>query len=358
MKSIATLSFAFFMFIAFAAKSNMELPPLPEAVSNNAVASVSIDGQQIIFSFAGVPDDKKFSSIHNKVWRLDIPKDKSKASWQSMTPLPSLQKHTGRLATTALGVNDSVYIIGGYHSNRSRSYDTAPGMYKYHVPTDTYAQLEPIPVSVSDAVALNYRDRYIYVLSGWHNDGAVNLVQVYDIVKNEWFQATPFAGTGVFGHAGGIVDNVLMVCDGASVTPQLAAQKTISQQTNCYLGEINVTQPNKINWYLWVHPTDQGRFRMAATGDVENDSIVFVGGASLPHQINGISYNGKPAQPTSEVWTYHITKRSWKITQSPQAIMDVRGLIKVGDKMITLGGMIDKQAITNQVSTHTKSAQP
>ena len=40
-----------------------------------------------------------------------------------------------------------------------------------------------MPVPVDDSVALSYKERYIYLISGWHNDGNVNLVQVYDTKK-------------------------------------------------------------------------------------------------------------------------------------------------------------------------------
>lgn len=335
---------------------NLNLPALPEPVTNNAVASVTIDGQQTILSFAGLPADKKISNMHNKAWKLDVSNasETKQNTWQTIAPLPSIHKEHGRLAATAVGMGDSVYIMGGYNLSRSKSYDKAAGVYKYHVPSNTYAQLEPMPVSVNDAVALTYRDRYIYLISGWNNDAAVNLVQVYDALKNEWFQASPFIGIPVFGHAGGIVDNVIMICDGAAVTPHFAANKTIDQQASCYLGEINVVRPNKIDWYQWVHPTDEGRFRMAAAGDIENDQIIFVGGAQAPHNFDGVSYQGKVLEPTSEIWTYNISKRSWKVTESSQAIMNAKSLIKVDENWVTIGGMIEKQKVTGKVIGHIK----
>jgi N-acetylneuraminic acid mutarotase len=395
--------FIFSVILSFQSHGKLNLPPLPEPVTNNAVASVTIDGKQSILSFTGLTADKKISSMHNKAWRLDVVDDGTKSTgnvsnsnvsseteskqlstpnfsfeikantkakvktdfenkWQAITSLPSLQEPHGRIGSTAVGVNDSVYIFGGYNLGSSKSFDTAPGVYKYHVPTDTYAQLEPMPVSVNDAVALVYRDRYIYVISGWNNDAAVNLVQVFDTLKNEWFQASPFIGTPVFGHAGGIVDNVIMICDGAKVTPQLAANRTITQQASCYLGEINVTRADKISWYQWVHPTDVGRFRMAAAGDVENDRIIFVGGANAPHganaeridskAINSNSQNDKPLTPSNEIWIYNIGKRSWQVSKSPQASMDQRGLLNVSGNWITLGGMLDKQQVTDKVIVH------
>ncbi|WP_299269202.1 galactose oxidase [uncultured Psychrosphaera sp.] len=407
--------FIFSAILSFQSHAKLNLPPLPEPVTNNAVASVIIDGKQSILSFSGLSADKKITSMHNKAWRLDVvdsvdsntvknntnntaPNKKSKSNgntnpesktetklkqlstpkfsfeikaettnleadfenqWQAITPLPSLQEPYGRIGSTAVGVNDSVYIFGGYNLGSSKSFDTAPGVYKYHVPTDTYVQLEPMPVSVNDAVTLVYRDRYIYAISGWNNDAAVNLVQVFDTLKNEWFQASPFIGTPVFGHAGGIVDNVIMICDGAKVTPQLAANRTITQQASCYLGEINVTRADKISWYQWVHPTDVGRFKMAAAGDTENDRIIFVGGTNAPHDgagksIGSNSQTDKPLTPNNEIWIYNIAKRSWQVSNSPQASMDHRGLLNVNGNWITLGGMIEKQQVTDKVTVHIK----
>jgi N-acetylneuraminic acid mutarotase len=414
--------FIFSAILSFQSHAKLNLPTLPEPVTNNAVASVIIDGKQSILSFSGLSADKKLSGMHNKAWRLDVvnsvgsnavkndtnntasnkksksndntsPESKTetklkqlstpnfsfeikadtkanvaadfKNQWQAITSLPSLQEPHGRIGSTAVGVNDSVYIFGGYKLSSSKSFDTAPGVYKYHVPTDTYAQLEPMPVSVNDAVALVYRDRYIYVISGWNNDAAVNLVQVFDTLKNEWFQASPFIGTPIFGHAGGIVDNVIMICDGAKVTPQLAANRTITQQASCYLGEINVTRADKISWYQWVHPTDAGRFRMAAAGDTENDRIIFVGGTNAPHGANGERIDGKANSndskkpkaltPNSEIWIYNIAKRSWQVSNSPQASMDHRGLLNVNGNWITIGGMLEKQQVTDKVIVQIKN---
>ena len=47
---------------------------------------------------------------------------------------------------------------------------------------------------VEDAVLLVYLDRYIYLVSGWHDLGNVNLVQVLDTANGTWQQATPWPG--------------------------------------------------------------------------------------------------------------------------------------------------------------------
>ena len=53
-----------------------------------------------------------------------------------------------------------------------------------------------MPVPVDDAIAVVYQDRYIYLISGWHDFGNVNLVQQYDVIADSWSQATPTLRAG------------------------------------------------------------------------------------------------------------------------------------------------------------------
>lgn len=341
-----------FILLTSAASHADGLPPLPEPVTNNAVASVEVDGTTHIVSFMGLGKGKGFKDVHNKVWKLSVDADGKHSGWQEMTPVPSSLKLRGRLASVAVGVDGLIYLFGGYTVAQDHSEVSAPDVFSYNVTTDSYDRLSPMPVPVDDSVALVYRDRYIYLVSGWHNDGNVNLVQVYDIQKNQWFQASPFLGKPVFGHAGGIVDNQMMICDGVTTVAQMTSRRTFAAEAACYLGEINFTAPSKINWYQWVHPTDVSRYRMAAAGDISNDRILFVGGSTNPYNYDGIGYNKQPSEPDFEIWSYYLDGRTWKTTTSSQATMDHRGLLKVGDKWVTVGGMGKNQKVLDAVTTH------
>lgn len=334
------------------AAEQLKLPPLPEPVTNNSVGSVTVNGVQYIVSFMGLAQGKTFKDVHNKVWKLAIHPNGQEPVWQRARSVPGSLKLQGRLASVAIGVEDLIYVFGGYTVAANHTEQSAPDVYAYNPVTDHYNLLPPMPVPVDDAIAVSYKNRYIYLISGWHNDGNVNLVQMYDTVKNEWRQASPFLGAPVFGHAGGIVDNQLMVCDGVSTVAHMTQRRTFKQETACYLGEIDVMDPSRINWYQWVHPTDEGRYRMAAAGDVENDRIIFVGGATNPYNFNGIGYDGKPSEPSTEIWSYYIDKRSWQVSESQFATMDHRGLLQVGDKWVTLGGITSEQQVINQVTVH------
>lgn len=328
----------------------LKLPPLPQASANNAVASVEIDNQQYLFSFMGLYSGKGYQDVHNKAWKINV--SANKPEWQSISPVPSTLDLKGRLASIAVGIDDSVYLFGGYTVAASHEEVSAPDVYRYHVPTDVYTKLEPMPVPVDDAVALVYRNRYVYLVSGWHNDGNVNLVQVYDSVKNEWFQASPFLGAPVFGHAGGIVDNQLMICDGVRVVPSRLKRRSFAQETACYRGEISPQNPSKINWHTWFHPTDIGRYRMAAAGDIYTGDIVFVGGSVNPYNFNGIGYNGEPSVPDANVWRYNVDSRRWSLFKTATPTMDHRGLLRVGKDWVTIGGMSFDQKVIADVTVH------
>lgn len=335
--------------------NSQSIPPLPTATTNNAVASVIIDEQQYLLSFMGLNQGKTYQDVHNKAWKLNL--SQTPMQWQQISPVPAKTKLKGRLASVAVGIEENVYLFGGYTIASNKEENSTPDAFQYHVPTDTYTRLAPMPVPVDDAVALVYRQRYIYIVSGWHNDGNVNLVQVYDTVKAEWFQASPFVGQPVFGHAGGIVDNQIMICDGVTTMPSMHKRRSFAQQTACYRGEINPTQPDKINWYTWFHPTDAGRYRMAAAGDIDNDRILFVGGSYNPYNFNGVGYNGQASEPTSEIWSYHVDKRTWEVLNSEQATMDHRGLLNVSGKWFTVGGMGQGQKVLAEVTAHNASQQ-
>lgn len=342
--------FSLITFVSLSTQAELTIPPLPEAVANNAVASVTIAEQQYLLSFMGLGQGKTYKDVHNRAWKLNLAEQPLK--WQSISPVPSSLKLKGRLASIAVGLEENVYLFGGYTVASSHEEVSAPDVYQYHVPSDTYTKLDPMPVPVDDAVALTYRDRYIYLISGWHNDGNVNLVQVYDTAKSEWFQASPFLGEPVFGHAGGIVDNLIMVCDGVRTMPSMHKRRSFAQQTACYRGEINPAQPHKINWHSWFHPTDAGRYRMAAAGDPENDRILFVGGSLNPYNFNGIGYNGQPSEPTTDIWSYNVDKRTWETLKSEASTMDHRGLINIDHAWYTIGGIANKQVVIPNVTKH------
>jgi N-acetylneuraminic acid mutarotase len=326
---------------------------LPNAVSNNAVAQVKINHQDYLISFSGLANGKSFEDVHNDSYVYDV----NHQSWQVKSPVPiakPINGLTGRLASVATAINDTAYVFGGYTVAKDHSEVSVPDVYAYHVLTDKYQPLTAMPVPVDDSVALPYKNRYIYLVSGWHNDGNVNLVQLFDTKTNQWQQASPFPGKPVFGHAGGIVDNTLIICDGVRVDVHITKRRSYAAEHACYRGDINPKEPRSISWHQVKHPTGSSRYRMAAKGitDATTNSkeIIFIGGSNNPYNYNGIGYNGEASAPSNEIWRYNIATAKWKITYSNIATMDHRGLLELNGKLLTLGGMGENQQVLSTIN--------
>ena len=328
---------------------------LPKAVSNNAVAQVKANNQDYIISFSGLASGKSFEDVHNYTYVYNV----KLQTWQVKSPVPiakAINGLTGRLASVATAINDTAYVFGGYTVAEDHSEVSVPDVYAYHVLTDQYQQLAAMPVPVDDSVALAYKNRYIYLISGWHNDGNVNLVQLFDTQTNQWQQASPFPGKPVFGHAGGIVENTLVICDGVRVDVHLTKRRSYAAENACYRGEINPQKPSNISWHQVKHPTGTSRYRMAAKGVISpvtnSKEIVFVGGSDNPYNYNGIGYNGEPSTPSNEIWRYNIATVKWQITYSNIATMDHRGLLELNGELLTVGGMGKNQKVLKSINTY------
>ncbi|QTH64723.1 hypothetical protein J1N51_04470 [Psychrosphaera ytuae] len=296
------------------------------------------------------------ASIANDIVELKQQEFKG-SDWQPLPVVPSLNKFKGRFATAATQVNGIVYLLGGYSNNQVQRPAFTPNLqnrsdfYAYDPATQQYSLLEDLPVAVDDTTLVTYRDRYIYALSGWHKEGAVNLVQVFDTFKNEWFQASPLPINGVFGHAAGILDNTILMCDGASMQQQFATASRLTINQRCLIGEIDVTNPSLITWQEWAHPGDSGRFRMAAISDVNTDQICFVGGATELYNLNGMNAKGTAVEGTTEVWCYQASNRTWQISDAPEPSYDHKSAFIFQNKVMTLGGR-NKSGIISHAIVH------
>lgn len=328
---------------------------LPNPVTNNAVAQVKAGGAWYILSFSGLGANKTYHDVHNHTYVFDVTKNQ----WHIKSPVPIKQPIgglIGRLASVASTIDDLAYVFGGYTVAKDHSEVSIPDVYSYDVLKDKYRALAPMPIPVDDSIALPYDNRYIYLISGWHNDGNVNLVQLYDTQTNQWHQATAFPGKAVFGQAGGIVENKLLICDGIRIDVHPNKPRTYAAETACYRGEINPINPSKISWFKVQHPTGKSRYRMAAKGLVnsvtQEKEIIFIGGSHNPYNYNGIGYNSKPSEPSNEIWRYNLETNTWNISQSNTATMDHRGLLSINGKLLTIGGMTKNQQVLKQINEY------
>ncbi|MEE2025632.1 Kelch repeat-containing protein [Alkalimonas mucilaginosa] len=329
--------------------SVLALPPLPEPVSNNAVASTTVRGKTYVISMMGIGPEKNSQSLHNKVWVHTV----GEFGWSSMPEVPSQTRLPGRVAASAVALNNNFFVFGGYSIDRQGNRNTSDEIYRFNPVTQRYNRVNPIPVPVDDTLALTYQDRYVYLVGGWSNDGAVNLVQVFDNFTQQWSQATPMPGKASYGLAGAIVSDHIVFCDGVSLSYQ-SGQRVKSTEPACYQGKINPRNALRIEWQPIPHPTGQPRFRMAAIDSTVDDEAVavFIGGSSHFYHIDGVSEQGDKAEPEANVWLYSPAQQQWLAAKPTTAVMDLQGLVKVNDAIYSIGGMLAGQQVTPQVLQH------
>lgn len=313
---------------------------LPIAVSNNAVAYVSVDGEDRFYTFNGLLGGKTYQDVTNLayVWK--------KGQWQQLA-VPDSQLPV--LASIAVTANGHVYLLGGYTVAEDHSEKSVPNVWKIDPHSDQWTAMPAMPTPVDDTVALVYKDRYIYLISGWHDVGNVDLVQVFDTIKHEWHQATEFPLPPVFGHAGGIIGNQMLICDGVKAV-RIENKNHFSPSPACAIGQISDKNLTQIDWQIIKHHSGTAYYRMAAAGD-DLSQIYFMAGSDNPYNYDGIGYNTLPALPSNQIRKYDIETDKWSIVEGViPASMDHRGLLKTPHGFTILGGMADKQTVIDTMT--------
>ncbi|RMG67791.1 MAG: galactose oxidase, partial [Calditrichaeota bacterium] len=259
MKKLTALIFLFWLGTSVSQQSAAQLAgswgestPLPEKLSNNAVASLQLGDSTYLFSMMGIDTSKIFSGITRHAYRLNL----GTGQWQALPDVPGPQ---GRIAAAAVGFRGKIYLFGGYRVLATGGEITSERVDIYDPATGQWTTGQPIPTPVDDQVALVWRDSLIYLISGWSQSRNVKNVQVYNPALDSWQQATPIIGAGVFGHAGGIVGDSIVYADGVKVS---GLQFVMNPKS--YLGVIDPADPTSITWSeLPPHP-GPAKYRMAA----------------------------------------------------------------------------------------------
>lgn len=318
------------------------LPALPAPVANNAVVSLVVDNEQFVISFAGLAAGREHDDVLDKTW---VYRD-SVGDWQEAAPVPG---GVGRLAAVAAGVNGLAYVFGGYTVAADGSEVSTPWVHTFDPETGVFSERATMPVPVDDAVAVVYQDRYIYLISGWHDLGNVNLVQRYDTETDTWVQATPTPGPGVFGHAGGILDGQIVYCDGVAIEPHPDKRRDFAAIDNCYRGIIDEDDSRRIDWRTLPPHPGLPRYRMAAAGSTGMHGVLFIGGSANPYNYNGTGYDGQPSEPETGALLFDFMTGEWRVIETTGvATMDHRGLVLIDGKPTTIGGMRDGQSVIGE----------
>lgn len=313
--------------------AQVALPPLPQPLSNNAVAQLSFAGRPRLYSFLGIGPARNAAAISRSAYEYDPDTNR----WHLMPAVLG----SGRLASTAVGVGRSIFLFGGYTVSQAGAEVTTPELFRFDPLQQTYESLAPMPIPVDDTVSLAWQDRYILLVSGWNNVDNTDQVQWFDTVREQWLPSQTFPGTAVFGHAGGILDNEMVICGGVYVAGSRNGKRDYTLSDACWYGKLDEKQLGKISWKQLATMPGPGRYRAAALGTrLRGRHIVFVGGTDTPYNFDGIGYNGSVAEPLDMVVAYNLNARRWEEWgRLPTAGMDFRGLLELNGGLVTVGGM-------------------
>ncbi len=307
---------------------------------------MEIDGRTLLFSFMGIDRSKSYAGITDAAFMYDT----RSRRWAEMKAVPG---GAGRIGSTAQAVMGRIYIFGGFSVDRRLREKTSGRVDIYDPRSGSYSSGAPIPIPVDDAVSGVWREEIIYLISGWSGDRTVRNVQFYDLRLDRWGQATPVPGPPVFGHAGGIVGDTIIFCDG--VETELREKPTFVLSDRCFRGDIDSRDPSRILWSrISAHP---GRplYRMAAGVFPAEGLVVFTGGGDTPYNYNGIGYDGEPSRSTADTFLYDIPGGRWvRAADKSLKTMDHRNLAGDGRTLFLVGGMTGRQQVTDRV--HSLSA--
>ena len=321
------------------AADQSKIPPMPVEVSGNAVASLK--GGIEVYSMMGIGPKKTWNDISNQLFVLRFKTGK----WTPGPPVPGV---AGRLGAAAIGAKGKVYLFGGYDVDGQGAELTVGDVNAYLADEHRWYRGADIPVPVDRAVIGVNHDRYIYLVGGRSKNGPVNNVQVYDVEKNTWSQATPFPGLPVFGHAGALTDDAIVYVDGAKKNPAPGNPYVASDE--CWMGKIDKKDPNKIEWSkLPPHP-GYGRFGIVA-GTSEGHRVLFSGGTTNLHNYKGLDYDGKVAEISPMTFDFEVHGARWETVSENtfDARADAGGILNTPLGPLIVGGMLENGAISGRV---------
>ena len=326
-----------------AGSQNRQTFALPHPQTNMAVALG--DGPQgpTLYGFNGLGSAKDWTSVNHHAFACPI---KARLCHQ----LPDVPVAEGRLASVAVRLGQKIYLFGGYSVAADGSEVSTRDVLMFDPQTGQWLLRAPMPVPVDDAVVLAYQDRYIYLVSGWHDKGNVKRVQLYDAKTNRWSRATDFPGIPVFGHGGGIVGNRFIIADGVAVIGHKNGRRQFGIVSDVWQGIIDEQDPTIIAWRsLPAHP-GPALYRPGVMGDAIREQIIFAGGTDNPYNFDGIGYDGVPSHPVGGVFAYDLATEGWvTFDLLPLGVMDHRGLLKHDEDYFLMGGMDDRLQVSDGI---------
>lgn len=318
-----------------------KIPAMPAAVTDNAV--VTLRNGLDVYSLMGIGPKRTWDDVTSQVYILHI----ASAKWSAGPRVPGVG---GRLGASAVSAKEKIYVFGGFLLDSKGNRFTAGDVNMFLPRDQKWYRGADIPIPVDSAVIGVNHDRYVYLVGGRSKNGPVNNVQVYDIQKNTWSEATPFPGTPVYGHAGGLGDDTIVFVDGAKKNTGDSGPPYVPSD-DCWIGRIDKKNPNKIEWKkLPPHP-GRARFGIVAGAREKDRQILFSGGSPSVHDFKGLDWQGKPVEFSRVTFSYDVRANRWDLVtdENEDAHSDSRGIVSTPIGHLVVGGLNREASVSSRV---------
>lgn len=317
------------------------IPPIPAAVTENAVTTLR-NGLEV-YSIMGIGPKRTWDDVTSQVYILHIASGK----WSAGRPVPGV---AGRLGASAISAKDKIYVFGGFTIDGQGNQFIVSDVNTFVPHDQRWYRAADMPVPVDSAVIGLNHDRFIYLIGGRSKNGPVNNVQVYNVETNKWSEATPFPGTPVYGHAGGLGDETIVFVDGAKKNTSGDGPAYVPSD-ECWMGKIDKKDPNKITWTrLPPHP-GRARFGIVAGAREKDRKILFSGGSSHVHNYKGVDQDGKPIDFSPVTFSFDVRESKWETLteETEDAHSDSRGIVSTPIGPLIVGGLVRDNTVSSRV---------
>lgn len=311
---------------------------LPEAVSNQAVSEGFVNEAPYLYSFGGIDSTKLFSGIHLRSFRINT----KTGITERIQDIPDT---LGKIASAATRINDTIYVIGGYHVFKDGSEKSSDRVHRFDISQNRFMEDgAKVPVPIDDQVQVVYKTRYIYLITGWSDKANVTSVQVYDARQNRWFEGSPVPNTNdfkSFGATGSIVGDTIYYLGGASMGPDFPIQSVMRK------GVINPRDPSQIEWTSRVLDSRYAGYRMGSF--VRKGKILWIGGSNTTYNYNAIAYDGSGGvEPNNRILTF--AGGAFTEDFNKNIPMDLRGIANIDDSLkYVIGGITTRQQTSHGI---------
>ena len=311
---------------------------LPEAVTNQAVSEGIVGGVSYIYTFGGIDSTKLYTGIHRRSYRMNTETE----IWERIPDLPDT---LGKIASAATRIDNIIYIIGGYHVFKDGSERSSNRIHRFDIEKNRFLEDgASVTVPIDDQVQALWRNRFIYVITGWSERANVPTIQIYDSKNNHWLKGSSVPDDNYyksFGASGAIIGDTIYYLGGASMNEHYRIQSVLRK------GVINPSSAIEINWSHQILDSVYSGYRMASFE--RKDRIYWIGGSDATYNYNGIAYDGgKGVIPNRRILSYNGNEFS--VDFNKNIPMDLRGIANIDDSTkYLLGGMDKNQKVSRQV---------